>query len=322
MTSVQPCSAQPPPAAPSDAAVQFEEGRSVLNNNGPAMHPRAVELLRAAADAGHAVATAWLAHCHWHGVGVEKNEAEAQQLARLALDERGLQALADQGDASAQNALGAMFRDGWDPSDPAAGSQDHHKAIAWWLKAAENGNTDAQVGLACAYAEGELGMAQDDRKAVTWWQKAAEQGDAFAQWSLAIAYSRGTGVVQDDQKAVRWWRQAAKQGNLQAQVCLAEAHRDGDYGVNKDNCQAVRWWRKAAEQGHAAAQCALAEASRGGDGVRVLRSDSAHAEPSETARRHSAPTGPTEPARRRPPPLELGAAPGVSTGSPFKKSRR
>ena len=62
----------------------------------------------AAADAGHAVATALLARSHWCGFGVENSQAEGGRLARVALDERGLQSLADEGDASAQEALGAM----------------------------------------------------------------------------------------------------------------------------------------------------------------------------------------------------------------------
>ena len=62
----------PQPTAPTAAApvavavntplpqAQFEEGCALLNK-GRASYPRAVELFGAAADAGHAVATAWLA---------------------------------------------------------------------------------------------------------------------------------------------------------------------------------------------------------------------------------------------------------------------
>ena len=100
-----------------------------------------VELFRAAADRGHAVATAWLANCLWYGKGVEQNRAKARQLARLALDERGLQAEADQGDAAAQDALGEMYRDG------RGFDQDHGKALALFLQAAGQGDADAQCSL-------------------------------------------------------------------------------------------------------------------------------------------------------------------------------
>jgi TPR repeat protein len=129
--------AAPPTAAPvavgsSLPQAQFEEGRALFNN-GPASWPRAVELFGAAADAGHAVATTWLARCHWIGLGVEKSEAEGGRLARVALDERGLQSLADQGDASAQHALGSMYLSG------RGIAKDARKGLVWWRKSAEQG---------------------------------------------------------------------------------------------------------------------------------------------------------------------------------------
>jgi hypothetical protein len=62
---VQQPAAVPPAAAAASAQqaqaqAQFEEGRSLLSK-GPAPYPRAAELLRAATDAGHAGAAAWLA---------------------------------------------------------------------------------------------------------------------------------------------------------------------------------------------------------------------------------------------------------------------
>ena len=99
--------AAPPAAAPVAVAVnsslpqaQFEEGRALFHR---ASQARTAELFTAASDAGHAVATAWLARCYWIGRGVEKSEAEGGRLARVALHERGLQSLADQGDASAMH---------------------------------------------------------------------------------------------------------------------------------------------------------------------------------------------------------------------------
>ena len=60
----QPVAVPPAAAAASaqqaQAQAQFEEGRSLLSK-GPAPYPRAAELLRAATDAGHAGAAAWLA---------------------------------------------------------------------------------------------------------------------------------------------------------------------------------------------------------------------------------------------------------------------
>ena len=138
-TSARQLPVAPPPAAPVAVAVssslpqaQFEEGCALLNK-GRASYPRAVELFGAAANAGHAVGTASLARCYWFGLGVEKSEAEGERLARVALDERGLQSLADQGDASAQHALGSMYLSG------RGIAKDARKGLVWWRKSAEQG---------------------------------------------------------------------------------------------------------------------------------------------------------------------------------------
>jgi TPR repeat protein len=64
---------------------------------------------------------------------VEKSQAEGGRLARVALDERGLQSLADQGDTSAQQIMGDMCGNG------IGVAEDDRKAVAWWRKSAEQG---------------------------------------------------------------------------------------------------------------------------------------------------------------------------------------
>ena len=63
--------------------------------------------------------------------------------------------------------------------------------------------------------------------------KAAEQGDAEAQNNLGLAYYNGKGVTQDYVEAVKWWRKAAKQSNANAQYKLGLIYADG-WGVKQD----------------------------------------------------------------------------------------
>ncbi|CAK0744461.1 conserved hypothetical protein [Gammaproteobacteria bacterium] len=67
-----------------------------------------------------------------------------------------------------------MYRDG------RGVNQDNHEAVSWYLKAAEQGDADAQFNLGIMYAEGR-GVAQDIREAALWLRKAAEQGDEDAE---------------------------------------------------------------------------------------------------------------------------------------------
>jgi len=84
---------------------------------------------------------------------------------------------ADQGNASAQNALGVMYADG------RGVPQDEREALTWFRRAADKGEAFAQFNLGLRYARGE-GVPQDNRKAVSWLRRAAEQGHVEAQEQL------------------------------------------------------------------------------------------------------------------------------------------
>ena len=82
--------------------------------------------------------------------------------------------------------------------------------------------------------------------------KAAEQGDAEAQANLGFMYANGEGVPQDDVEAVKWYRKAADQGYAKAQHMLGFMYIIGQ-GVPENATEGVKWYRKAAEQGYALA---------------------------------------------------------------------
>ncbi|RJL25023.1 tetratricopeptide repeat protein, partial [Pectobacterium polaris] len=101
-----------------------------------------------------------------------------------------VQALANQNDAEAQNALGDRYYDGEDVK------QDYQQAVIWYQKAATQNNPDAQYSLGYMFDKGKS-VQQDYTQAVIWYTKAAEQGDAWAQTNLAYLYETGKGVPQD-----------------------------------------------------------------------------------------------------------------------------
>ena len=65
------------------------------------------------------------------------------------------------------------------------------------------------------YEQGK-GVAQDDKQAVAWYRKAAEQGDADAQYLLGVMYNGGVGVVQDNKLAYVWSSVSAANGHVEA----------------------------------------------------------------------------------------------------------
>ncbi len=144
-------------------------------------------------------------------------------------------------------------------------AQDYSQAADWYRKAAEQGNANAQYNLGVMYLNGQ-GVPKDDSQAANWFRKAAEQGSANSQYNLGYMYRNGQGVPQDDSQAVNWYRKAAEQGNAMAQHNLGSMYRNGQ-GVPQDDSQAANWYRKAAEQGSANSQYRLGYMYRNGQGV-------------------------------------------------------
>jgi TPR repeat protein len=85
---------------------------------------------------------------------------------------------------------------------------DFVEAARWFLKAAEQGDPDAQFTLGRFHFSG-IGVKLDYAEAVHWFRKAAEQNHVVAQYGLAIAYYQGKGTTQDNVRAHMWMHLAA-----------------------------------------------------------------------------------------------------------------
>lgn len=77
--------------------------------------------------------------------------------------------LAEQGNAEAQNGMGALYYHGYGVT------QDFKEAIKWYRLAAAQGNLDAQLNLGSMYYEGE-GVADDLARSHMWLSIVADHG--------------------------------------------------------------------------------------------------------------------------------------------------
>lgn len=159
----------------------------------------------------------------------------------------------------AQYALGNIYYNG------NGVPQDYAEAVAWYRKAAEQGDMKAQHNLGNMYYYGK-GVPQDYAEAVKWYRKSAEQGDSYAQNNLGNMYYNGEGLQQNYSEAMRWYLKAAAQGEKYAQHILGVMYANA-YGVQQDYAEAMKWYRKSAEQGFAPAQSNLGEMYYYGQGV-------------------------------------------------------
>ena len=119
-------------------------------------------------------------------------------------------------------------------------TQDHTKKLTDHINTMTDPELQLQAGIDCMTGEG---MPQNYEEAVAWFRKAAEQGNANAQSRLGVAYYNGKGIRQDFGAAVAWFRKATEQGNTNAQYRLGVAYYDGK-GVHQDFAVAATWFRK------------------------------------------------------------------------------
>ena len=165
----------------------------------------------------------------WASCIDETKEAEANYLI--------CKVSAEQGDADAQSTVGKMYDYGQGVS------QDGEQALAWYLKAAAQGNIDAQFNLGVMHEN-----KQDEAQAISWYLKAAEQGHLYSQVNLGSLYSNSRGELQDYEQAVNWYRKAAEQGDAKAQSNLGLMYVYGQ-GVEKDYPTAYKWFYIAVKNG-------------------------------------------------------------------------
>ena len=175
----------------------------------------------------------------------------AQQPDELA----ALQQRAQGGDLTAQFALARSY----------FSNRDFVQALAWFGKAAEQGNAPAEINVGSMFANG-LGVSRDYAQAVAWYRKAAEQGNPQGQTDLAFMLSNGRGITLDYPQAAAWYSKAAGQDYAPAQTYLGIMLENG-WGVPRDPVQAAALFRKAADQGYGLAQHNLSMAYASGTGV-------------------------------------------------------
>ncbi|KAF9925567.1 hypothetical protein FBU30_004680 [Linnemannia zychae] len=176
---------------------------------------------------------------------LESQSADIVAQNEMSLEQKII--IASQGDKKAQVALGDIYKDGLGGVE-----KDYNKAMDWYLKAAEHGDSIAQNNIGHLYDNGH-GVQQDYSLAMTWYKKAAEQGDAIAQFNIGKLYAKGHGVQQDYSLAMTWYKKAADQGHANAQFNIGYMYFNGQ-GFQQDYSKAMTWYKKAAEQGNADAQ--------------------------------------------------------------------
>ena len=120
--------------------------------------------------------------------------------------------------------------------------------------------------LACMYRDGN-GVKQNYQKAIEFYMRAIEKGNSKAMHHLAYMYVRGTGVKQNYKKAIKLYTLAIKKGNSKSMNNLAHMYQSGN-GVERNYQKAINLYIRAIEKELPASMNNLATMYRNGNGVK------------------------------------------------------
>jgi TPR repeat protein len=200
--------------------------------------PRAAAFYRKAASLGDTPAMYKLGMILLNGLlGEPKNPREAISWLQRAAEQ------ADEENPHALHELGLLHEIPNSPLVP----YDAAYAKGLFTQAAQLGYTPSQYKLGQCYEYGSLTCPVDPRRSIAWYTKAAEKGDAEAELALSGWYLTGSeGVLkQSDSEAYLWARRAANKGLGKAEYAVGYYAEVG-IGIKQDIEFAKRWYMRAA----------------------------------------------------------------------------
>ena len=199
-----------------------------------------VMLLQKALNGGCTDALVDLSSCYRYGEGTTKNIELANSYMQQALD---------LGDPRAQTDYGyGHFSP--NPGEP----QNYAEAEKYFLLAANQGYTEAQVYLAQLYKE-----VEDYDNAFHWANIAIQAPNVEEYYScgrgethalLAKCYIIGRGTAQNVQLGMRYLQNAIDMYNHEALLFAADIYFDNQYGIRQDKNLAFKYYKEIAEPWH------------------------------------------------------------------------
>ncbi|MCA2010627.1 sel1 repeat family protein [Cereibacter sphaeroides] len=153
-----------------------------------------------------------------------------------------LRPLAEAGDASAQNIVGAAYENGYGVN------MDFHQAQLWFERAAQHGNRLAMMNLGRIYRDGGPGFPVDGARARVWLRRSADAGYGPAMGALGRMFEYGVGGPVDLEQARTFYENGRSAGDEWSSEYLAHLYRLGS-GVPEDLARARALFAEAAAAG-------------------------------------------------------------------------
>jgi len=147
-------------------------------------------------------------------------------------------------------------------------------AMAFYRKAAEAGYVPAQTRLAYL-----LDQSEENEEAAVWYKRAIENGDAEAEFGLAGMYVSGDGIPENAEEALRLFTSSANKNHIPAIHVMVAAYEKGEMGLRIDYEAARAWLEKSVQLDDPWSIERLSRAYRNGElGLRIDRQKAAQLE--------------------------------------------
>ena len=200
--------------------------------------PRAAAFYRKAASLGDTPAMFKLGMILLNGsLGEQKNPREAISWLKRAAEQ------ADEDNPHALHELALLY----EQQSGALVPYDPVYARNLLTQAAQLGYIPSQYKMGQCHEYGSLTFPVDPRRSIAWYTKAAEKGDSEAELALSGWYLTGSeGVLkQSDSEAYLWARRAANKGLSKAEYAVGYFAEVG-IGIQRNPTIAKQWYMRAA----------------------------------------------------------------------------
>ena len=214
---------------PAIARYKYELGRAKLAAKDTV---GALELFKAAADAGHIRAKNQLGYMAQSGFGMPLDLQVANQNFKSA---------ADLGDPYGMLSYGRNLVEGRGVGKNVA------EGTRLLTKSVELGHTYAMNELGSMYFYGR-GVKLNPARGLRFWQAALAREDIYAMRNMGVARLNGQGIPKDLQQALALFKKASDGGHPSAPTDIGVMYFNGT-GVPKDVAIAAQWYQIGAERG-------------------------------------------------------------------------
>lgn len=139
-------------------------------------------------------------------------------------------------------------------------SVDEKYSFDVYMKGASLGDPNSQYRIAKSFENGELKQRKSIIPAIDWYMRAADNGQVDAQMTLFGLYSSGLGenLRKDPGKSYYWALRAGLKGSCRGMFFLGEYARSGT-GINQDVLLALWWYTISASMGSYEAKIKMRE---------------------------------------------------------------